>query len=999
MKKFLVVLLALAMVFAIATTAMAADTQIQDYNDTTTSTQYASDIYRLTALGVLCGDNGWGGAYRPTSHLTRAEFAKIAVYMYGKQDYVDYYKAQKSAFSDVPEGHWAEGYINLCNEFGLMVGVGGGKFAPNADVTKQEVATVCLRAVGYTDAGLPGDWPQDFIAKSTKVHTWFEDEYKDELSLYQYVEKIDGTAATRAEMAAIANYCLDLYRVEYVGSSKTIVYGIGGYVDNDGFAYKTADTNEPYGAYATLLWDAFNAYVVPTWQFQYWDAGERNQNRFVEASGWGYEDFKEGELLFKGAAVYDYDDNYTPLKTDSTIEETNESKGQGPVSNENGMVLPVATDYYIFDQYLDGELWQLGARYAFLTVQKNGSKDEALFAEMLSDVNYYEEEHETGIKKNHGYPVDYVKVDNADVFSGTEWKDDTDYAFYDYDWFKHAQFAIVKEVNKNEIILDNALPGTEFKDPGWFCIEDGCKKHSQKYVILKDGALQDPTCLKVDDVVYAAGKLAVTNKGKDPVYLFIAYTPEAGTLDKLASPGNPTAEYSLTISGDAYQYCYNKPAHQYSKGGYAADAPYANMTFNDMMGYVKEDCLFTIGYGKLYVATLIFDAAYSNDQYGVLTDFATAFDYLPAGGAVTATGVTFFGADEATNSYDFDEEQYLGNIYQDQTIFRNLLGGLANYSLDEDGNVIVDSIGDKLGDDVGYIIPFRAMTPSGQTVTFNDDGRTADYGKADSISGYWNGGFKSFQYMQITHDTVIFEVSGGWDFDDYGNLVYDYDSVKLGNPDDYIGKTVTAQQMAIFAWDDRDITVLYVRNVHFNGDIVKGVITGVEYDGDNYLITFEDGTVLIGPESQASIFANLADGERYYGVYKVQDGEVSNVVLSGYAWPEVPAGNLYVLFAEDGYMMDPGTVSAVLTRYNDDADGAAGFFDYIDDVTDLADGCEYVDLTGDGDFGRDSFESTGSHSGDGDYVYYLVFDNATHKIYQIFRFADDTPFNGTITRK
>ena len=197
MKKFLVVLLALAMVFAIATTAMAADKAIPDYNDTTTSTEYANDIYRLTALGVLCGNTGWGGAYRPADYMTRAEFAKIVCYLYGKQGYVDYYAAQQSAFSDVAEGNWAEGYINCANDNGLMIGVGGGKFAPSATVSKQEVATAVLRAVGYTDE-LPGAWPADYIAKSQKTIAPFARE-----SLFDYVEKIDGSAATRAEMAAI----------------------------------------------------------------------------------------------------------------------------------------------------------------------------------------------------------------------------------------------------------------------------------------------------------------------------------------------------------------------------------------------------------------------------------------------------------------------------------------------------------------------------------------------------------------------------------------------------------------------------------------------------------------------------------------------------------------------------------------------------------------------------------------------------------------------------
>ena len=150
MKKYLVVLLALAMVFAFATTAFAADDVIPDYTDVKVDTEYANDIYRLTALGVLQGNNGWGGAYRPAEYLTRAEFAKIAVYMYGIEDTVNYYASLKSSFTDVAEGFWAEGYINAALDNGLMKGRGNGIFDPQSTVTTQEVATVVLRAVGYT---------------------------------------------------------------------------------------------------------------------------------------------------------------------------------------------------------------------------------------------------------------------------------------------------------------------------------------------------------------------------------------------------------------------------------------------------------------------------------------------------------------------------------------------------------------------------------------------------------------------------------------------------------------------------------------------------------------------------------------------------------------------------------------------------------------------------------------------------------------------------------
>ena len=57
MKKFLVVLLAMAMIFAFATTAFAADKAIPDYSDVKADSEFAGDIYRLTALGVLEGNN------------------------------------------------------------------------------------------------------------------------------------------------------------------------------------------------------------------------------------------------------------------------------------------------------------------------------------------------------------------------------------------------------------------------------------------------------------------------------------------------------------------------------------------------------------------------------------------------------------------------------------------------------------------------------------------------------------------------------------------------------------------------------------------------------------------------------------------------------------------------------------------------------------------------------------------------------------------------------
>ena len=107
MKRFLVFLLALAMVFAFAATAFAADTQIEDYADTdiqATAAQQAA-VYKLTALGVLNGLED--GQFGFDQNLTRAQFAKVLVYLTNNEDMYDYYAMFAPSFSDVGAGHWA----------------------------------------------------------------------------------------------------------------------------------------------------------------------------------------------------------------------------------------------------------------------------------------------------------------------------------------------------------------------------------------------------------------------------------------------------------------------------------------------------------------------------------------------------------------------------------------------------------------------------------------------------------------------------------------------------------------------------------------------------------------------------------------------------------------------------------------------------------------------------------------------------------------------------
>ncbi|MBM6918648.1 S-layer homology domain-containing protein [Intestinimonas butyriciproducens] len=140
--------LALSLVFAMAFTMMAgAAFKDQDKIDPSLT----SDIQLLTALGVFKGDEN--GNFNPTDNVRRSEAAKM-IYVLKNNGVDDGAVAFQgvSKYSDVPVGHWAEGYINYCTNLGYMGGWqenGVQKFDPNGNVTGVELMKMLLCMIGY----------------------------------------------------------------------------------------------------------------------------------------------------------------------------------------------------------------------------------------------------------------------------------------------------------------------------------------------------------------------------------------------------------------------------------------------------------------------------------------------------------------------------------------------------------------------------------------------------------------------------------------------------------------------------------------------------------------------------------------------------------------------------------------------------------------------------------------------------------------------------------
>lgn len=96
----------------------------------------------FTSAGIIDGfpsDN----TFRGTANITRGQFCKILCTMMADLDVT----AKDAGFNDTKD-HWAATYINACAAKGLVEGKGEGRFAPDANITRAELATLINRITG-----------------------------------------------------------------------------------------------------------------------------------------------------------------------------------------------------------------------------------------------------------------------------------------------------------------------------------------------------------------------------------------------------------------------------------------------------------------------------------------------------------------------------------------------------------------------------------------------------------------------------------------------------------------------------------------------------------------------------------------------------------------------------------------------------------------------------------------------------------------------------------
>lgn len=195
MKKIIAVILAVIMVMSLATVAFAANS----FTDISNSKNKEA-IETLYELGVIDGYSKT--KFGPKLTLSRAEACAVMVRaLYG--DKIVYWT---NSFTDVPVRAWYAPYVDVAVYYDIMHGHSATTFAPDEDITYDQMATLVLNALGYNAPQLSGTWPEN-VERIANI-----------LGLYDNTSRfvLGPDAITREDACQMLYNALDCSVVEYV---------------------------------------------------------------------------------------------------------------------------------------------------------------------------------------------------------------------------------------------------------------------------------------------------------------------------------------------------------------------------------------------------------------------------------------------------------------------------------------------------------------------------------------------------------------------------------------------------------------------------------------------------------------------------------------------------------------------------------------------------------------------------------------------------------------
>lgn len=167
------------------------------------------EIEALATKNIIFGKTA--ELFAPEAKLTRAEFAVLVSRALNLEA-----KAYEGTFTDVKEYKaWAYAGIEAAARAGIINGLGDGTFNPDAQITREEIATIVVRAVEYQDASLLKDLDTSKVFADDKKISAFAKVSVQQAVALGIVNGRNGNLfapqdnATRAETAVMLYRALD----------------------------------------------------------------------------------------------------------------------------------------------------------------------------------------------------------------------------------------------------------------------------------------------------------------------------------------------------------------------------------------------------------------------------------------------------------------------------------------------------------------------------------------------------------------------------------------------------------------------------------------------------------------------------------------------------------------------------------------------------------------------------------------------------------------------
>lgn len=134
---------------------------VAGYADVKVGTWYQDAVEYVTEKGMM---NGTGnGQFSPNASTTRAMVVTILYRLEGSPE------VSGSSYSDVADGTYYADAVAWAAENHIVTGTGNGKFSPNTDITREQLATILYRYAQYRGYDLRGTASLSGFTDASKV--------------------------------------------------------------------------------------------------------------------------------------------------------------------------------------------------------------------------------------------------------------------------------------------------------------------------------------------------------------------------------------------------------------------------------------------------------------------------------------------------------------------------------------------------------------------------------------------------------------------------------------------------------------------------------------------------------------------------------------------------------------------------------------------------------------------------------------------------------------